>query len=647
MSDKLLAIMEGSDPQLSKLGVTLKSLVQSLQTVLLYGKIGDARLGVVTSDLEAMEHAKKTVEEFLATLNSTVGRYKLALYHVIMSELLSWVTSLLTRNLYERVADVSFLSKDPTIASFLQRPKDTEVVASYLNRYRKYYSVYDAVSVIDTKWNVLFSTMESFQNTKLWSTHDFKMIRRNHEQESQFFFELPGTSYEDLYYVHAVRDSIWNHIGYVMLHFDLRKEFEWLCLALWIDKSELEVLLFKPLWHWLNGEIILSSARAVAKWTTHQIKIENNFMTMLEWGNTYLDMVVPTGSFMEYSWLGWVAMARMNLKEYQLPVNNHRVAIEDKTLSELQQRAFEVDHVFQQLSLNGRLSLTAAASQRPGDISDISALWPIFDSTQHISTSIWNFATQSLSDLNILREQQLFEQLSQLSRRWMEMADRSFYERANDVRWWALNNLFIDSLDQKNLEWLDALLNDLNSMYTVYDNIWIQDDSWRIVAMSKPGFDEIDVDRIQADFNSSSAGYRVSKFTMIGEQWGYMYMSDILWWEDGAKKLGTLVTLFDCHGQLKSMLDEIVPESLSWAIALYHQTNGQIISTTSNAFDIGQVEFDLLSNDIWPGQQRTRTLKVNGQNYLIVTTRWSGYREFKQTDWYDNTLCCSLLFPQP
>ena len=57
----------------------------------------------------------------------------------------------------------------------------------------------------------------------------------------------------------------------------------------------------------------------------------------------------------------------------------------------------------------------------------------------------------------------------------MDIMDRNLYERANDSRWWALNKELIQSLENADVRKINEILSHTNSLYTVYDNIYVFD----------------------------------------------------------------------------------------------------------------------------------------------------------------------------
>ena len=75
-----------------------------------------------------------------------------------------------------------------------------------------------------------------------------------------------------------------------------------------------------------------------------------------------------------------------------------------------------------------------------------------------------------------------------------ELLARNFYERANDCRWWALNGTLIGRLagvEGCTDEAATQVLRHINSLYTVYHSIVLFDSQRRIVATSRPDYEEM------------------------------------------------------------------------------------------------------------------------------------------------------------
>ncbi|TSE27564.1 hypothetical protein Taqua_00295 [Tepidimonas aquatica] len=70
-----------------------------------------------------------------------------------------YIIDIVVRNLYERTADVGFLAIDRVLCEFVAgHVRDVDAVRARLRSYRRKYTVYDEIFLLDTEGNVLVQT---------------------------------------------------------------------------------------------------------------------------------------------------------------------------------------------------------------------------------------------------------------------------------------------------------------------------------------------------------------------------------------------------------------------------------------------------------------------------------------------------------
>ena len=82
------------------------------------------------------------------------------------------------------------------------------------------------------------------------------------------------------------------------------------------------------------------------------------------------------------------------------------------------------------------------------------------------------------------------QRLADLSLNMIEIIDRNLYERTCDVRWWATDASLVDALTSHSPEGCahaSERLGIILDSYTVYLDIWVADNSGRILASGRPG----------------------------------------------------------------------------------------------------------------------------------------------------------------
>lgn len=79
--------------------------------------------------------------------------------------------------------------------------------------------------------------------------------------------------------------------------------------------------------------------------------------------------------------------------------------------------------------------------------------------------------------------------LAALARNSVEIIDRNLYERSCDVRWWATDSAVVDALENPSATtaaYASSRLATILRSYTVYLDLWIADQTGRVVAHGRP-----------------------------------------------------------------------------------------------------------------------------------------------------------------
>lgn len=99
----------------------------------------------------------------------------------------------------------------------------------------------------------------------------------------------------------------------------------------------------------------------------------------------------------------------------------------------------------------------------------------------------------SVNELTELGKSMCFDvrgqRLADLSLNLIEIIDRNLYERTCDVRWWATDASLVDALTdptQKTCTHASERLGIILDSYTVYLDIWVADNTGRVIASGRP-----------------------------------------------------------------------------------------------------------------------------------------------------------------
>lgn len=225
-----------------------------------------------------------------------------------------------------------------------------------------------------------------------------------------------------------------------------------------------------------------------------------------------------------------------------------------------------------------------------------------------------------------------------------EILDRSLYERANDCRWWALNGTLRDCLEGK----ADAaaaarILEQTNALYTVYDHILLFDRDARVVAVSKNSQAALCGTRLTQEWATRALALRdshswvASSFEPLDSYGGRptWVFATVVRGSDGAVR-GGIAIVFDSAVQLEAMLQDALPRDASGSLAsgctsLFVDGEARVLAATSGPAP-GEV-LDLPARLLKPeGAGAVDIVQRADGFYAVGARRCAGYREFPGLD---------------
>jgi len=230
----------------------------------------------------------------------------------------------------------------------------------------------------------------------------------------------------------------------------------------------------------------------------------------------------------------------------------------------------------------------------------------------------------------------------------IDIMERNLYERANDCRWWALTGRFRSALstavrgDAPDRAPLTAILRQLNSLYTVYTNIILFDQSGRVVAVSSPAYNDcvgrlIDEPWLRPCLAlTDSRRYVVSPFRaseLYGGRPTYVFAAPVLD-PQGDEPVGGIAVVFDSEPQLQAMLHDSLPRTADGKIApgafgVFADRQGHVIVSTDDELVAGTPL--MIGNEFFhvpPGEHYSNVIIFNGRYYAVGSAAGAGYREY-------------------
>ena len=223
----------------------------------------------------------------------------------------------------------------------------------------------------------------------------------------------------------------------------------------------------------------------------------------------------------------------------------------------------------------------------------------------------------------------------------VELLARNLYERANDVRWWALDATLIGLLTKRDgVKAEDAVrvLRHINGLYTVYYSIVVFDSERRVVAVSREDQQEHIGSIIEEAWsaetlmNAGTQAYNVSQFAPCSFYNGeatLVYGAAVR--SAQGRVVGGVAVIFDTQPQLAAMLQDSLPRDehgdvLKGCVALLLDRDLKLIATTETAPEVIELAVNAVRDRASKGD--SRVIRASELYYALGTGTDSGYREY-------------------
>ena len=248
----------------------------------------------------------------------------------------------------------------------------------------------------------------------------------------------------------------------------------------------------------------------------------------------------------------------------------------------------------------------------------------------------------------------------------IDIMDRNLYERANDVSWWALSSVFRSALanpapDAALLREVSKTLENINGLYTVYDNLVVFDRAGRVLAVSNAKYQEycgqvLNEEWVRRTLSlGGSQNYAVSDFVpspLYQNRHSYIYSAAIRDQSANQSVVGGIGIVFDSLPQFAAMLNDALPREETGAVpagcfGVFVDSSHRIISSTLNELVPGKLlELDDTYFKISHGERKSGIVDFNGNYYAVGACMSNGYREYKgPEDSYQNNVLALIFTP--
>jgi len=591
----------------------------------------------------------------LETLNKSANEYAFKAQVAI---------NVLNRNLFERTADIGFLAADEAIRHFLQavtRPIGVEKLADmrsqlkqHFQEYVNKYSVYEDVVLLDKEGQILVRLNERepmklsiapLINKSLFTQHAYV--------ETYGEIDFMVNSHNNLVYSYRVESEQGEAIGVICLCFKFENECAGIFKRL-LDRDDSAMLMLLN----KDGQVLTTShASEVPTNTQFRITRNTHFNVMNYNNREYFCCVKSADVYQGYAGAGWLGFLMVPVEViFKQKKEIDALILTPKVLSVAQQgdlfneetkkitvMANQIQSTLDRSVWNGNVY---QASEKNGSDAAVSKV--LLSEIKNTGISTKRIFEHSISEIQTTIIQTTLKQSEANALLAMEIMDRNLYERANDCRWWALNDTLRKLLSQPALQadevkGIEDVLKNINHLYTVYSNLVVFDRQGKIIVVSNPEYAELIDKTLQEHWVhaacqlQTSEQYVVSEFTptpLYDGQPSYIYASAIRS-PNNQRVVGGIGIVFDANVQFSAMLQDVIPKKMDGSpqancFAVYIDANKKIISSSSARFAVGEL-FDIDDEFLHlnKGQSCSKISPFGQHYYAIGVAKSAGYREYK------------------
>lgn len=597
------------------------------------------------------------------------------------------------RNLFERTADIGFLSTDDDIREFLILMSDlshqlrhnptfdekqrintieTEQRSKIVERFQEYvakYSVYFNIMLLDTQGNVLAQLDE---NSQVEHSSD-SLIQEALSTQAEYVevyrqTDLLPNNGDSLLYAFRVtetNDSYAKPLGVLVLSFRFENEMEGIFNSISSPDDWAVMTLLNE-----SGVVIASSdPYHVPVGASLPFDTNSDYHISRFAGRQYLSKTCATKGYQGFQGLGWYGHVMtpldqaFNVNQHLEPQNKVSQAILDAVMSDprlfsenlrsIPTKADKIQSDLERTVWNGNV--------RENDSQSKVLLWNISDAGARTKKVF----EQSIGNLHETVVDSILTDVAFYAALSVDIMDRNLYERANDCRWWALTSKFRKIMAQAKISSTDvdtmsAILEYINDLYTVYTNLFVYDATGKIIAVSDSAQAGLQGTVLNQQWVKQTLGlrntqqYSVSAFEptqLYDNRHTYIYGAAIQSFNDTLRCVGGIGIVFDSEPEFKEMLLDSLPRSSNGDIVegcfgVFVDANGLVVSSTKDELQVGDT-LDIDSNflSLQSNCSSSTILPYNGHYYAVGAHSSTGYREYKLQDGYSNHITGLIFVP--
>lgn len=649
-------------------------------------------LGHLSGTATDMSDTRAAFQQLSGSLLNQLGRETLKKATLAMKSKAQVAVDIMVRNLFERTADIGFLAMDDDVREYLARfaPLKSRVIgeearlelekydADLLGRFREYvqkYSVYANIILLDTEGNVLLQLDEDNP-----VRHSCDALIAESLSTQQAYVEtfrhsdlFPKQGKSLIYSFRVTSADGEESLGVLCLCFRFDNEAARIFSNL-VDTDDWSVVTLLD----QHGTVIASSdSFHVPVGAVAGYRLGCDWSVTRFAGREYLAVTRATQGYQGYMGPGWYGHVMLPLDhafdqeagrmlEADIPENALNAVMGNSklfsdALRDIPHQAAKIQRALNRSVWNGNVSQKSDHKALNPAFSKI-LLWEISNTglkTQDVfDQSIGNLHQTVVS--SILQDSQFQAALA------IDIMDRNLYERANDVRWWALSPVFRRALSnpEPDTDLLNAIgksLVQINGLYTVYDNLVVFDRSGCALAISNPKYQEycgqvLNEEWVRRTLSlNDSQRYAVSDFLpspLYQGKHSYIYAAAIRDQSDNQSIVGGIGIVFDAAPQFAAMLNDALPRDENGAVpegcfGVFADRSRHVIASTLAGLSPGMLmELDDAYFHIGNSERKSGIAEFKGHYFAVGACMSNGYREYKGPgDVYSNDVVALIFAP--
>ena len=598
-------------PAIESIATAFEYQNSMLNKIVLTGKIN--ALNIAENLFEFTEKTAETFAELQTNLiENLLEENKKNIFNRAKSKAETAI-NILTKNLYQRVSDIEFLSKDDVIIDFLKGEIDKNEIEERLKEFQDKYSIYNEIMILNNK-GLVRANLDKTNKVRI-AKEELLLDALKSDSYIQAYkkTDLYIKQKKSLFFIKRVENGENEVIGFVVLFFNLKEEMKKVFNSL-IKNGESITLVDK------RGNVIVSSEKGMDKNLLKAVNKVNDFVI----SNNRFHLKTKTEGYKGYVGENWYSIASLP-REKDINVHSEfdskttdtreltQINIKNKELKKLADDGYAILEDLSDVIINGEL--IAAKSKQY-------ILIPILDNLREVSFKVVKLIEMSIYSLQKVINESLENDVTSISNLIIDIVQRELYERTNDIRWWGLNKKFQKYLEKgENISEVKDTLQNMVSLYSVYDSIFIYDKNGKIVASSNPEFEGELIDNNFTSSNIDSEKYFVSEFQetkFYNNRPTYIFYASIT---NGKGAIGGIGAVFNAEDEFNNILKHSFQVD---GFALLVNSKNQILSSTSFDFQLLDEFKDIELKDGFVGD-----ITIKDKEYKISISQSNGYREYE------------------